>query len=161
VALWSLLPTSGLERPAVVVGENGMELSHRELQDLSLSFAGRLTRDLGYGVGDKLAVVMGGHNCIEVCTCVCENVCVRSNNFAWRSHKQDRLFSVFDSIVTQSVIAHLGAAAAGITVVTSETPDDKALQGCRGMLVSVTVLQGRSPQGILMGEQHAPIVRAT
>jgi hypothetical protein len=59
--LWSLLPKTNLQRPAVVCDEGGVEMSHQQLQGLSLSFAGRLTRDLGYGVGDKLALVLGGN----------------------------------------------------------------------------------------------------
>ena len=58
---WSLLPKTNLDRAAVVCVEGGVEMSHQQLQGLSLSFAGRLTRDLGYGVGDKLALVLGGN----------------------------------------------------------------------------------------------------
>jgi len=58
---WSLLPKTNLDRAAVVCLEGGVEMSHQQLQGLSLSFAGRLTRDLGYGVGDKLALVLGGN----------------------------------------------------------------------------------------------------
>ena len=58
---WSLLPKTKLERAAVVCVEGGVEMSHQQLQGQSLSFAGRLTRDLGYGVGDKLALVLGGN----------------------------------------------------------------------------------------------------
>ena len=93
-ALWALLPKTNLARPAVTCVESGVELSHREVQDISLSFAGRLTRDLGYAAGDKLGLVLGG-NCVE------------------------------------SVIAQLGAAAAGVTVVTAAKPEDNVLEGCR------------------------------
>ena len=36
------------------------EVTYRKLQELSLSLAGKMTRELGYGVGDKLALVLGG-----------------------------------------------------------------------------------------------------
>ena len=120
-ALWALLPKTNLARPAVTCVESGVELSHREVQDMSLSFAGRLTRDLGYAAGDKLGLVLGG-NCVE------------------------------------SVIAQLGAAAAGVTVVTAAKPEDNVLEGCRGIVVSTNVLGERPPQGLLQGEKHPPIV---
>ena len=60
-ALWSLLPKGSIDRAAVVCVDGGVEVSHRKLQELSLSLAGKLTRDLGYGVGDKLALVLGGN----------------------------------------------------------------------------------------------------
>ena len=120
-ALWALLPKTNLARPAVKCVESGVELSHREVQDTSLSFAGRLTRDLGYAAGDKLGLVLGG-NCVE------------------------------------SVIAQLGAAAAGVTVVTAAKPEDNVLEGCRGIVVSTNVLGERPPQGLLQGEKHPPIV---
>jgi hypothetical protein len=125
VAVWQLLQevhASSLDRPAVVAcGESGPRLSHRELRVRSLAFAGRLTRDLGYAAGDKLALVLGG-NCVE------------------------------------SIITQLAAAAAGLTVVTAATAEDTVLEGCRGMVVSSRVLQGRSPLGLLVDEQHPPIV---
>jgi len=108
-ALWSLMPKANLNRTALVCTKSGQEVSHRELQDMSLSFAGRLTRDLGYAVGDKLALVLGS-NCIE------------------------------------NVIVQLGAAAAGITVVTADKPEDRMLEGCRGLVVSANVLKERAPQ---------------
>jgi hypothetical protein len=96
-------------------------VSHIELRERSLALAGRLTRDLGYVAGDKLALVLGG-NCVE------------------------------------SVIAQLAAAAARLTVVTATKAEDKLLEGCRGMVVSSRVLQGRSSRGLLADEQHPPIV---
>lgn len=119
-ALWSVLPRTNLDRPAVVLVEGGLTVSHRELQDLSLSFAAKLIHDLGYGVGDKLALVLGGN-------------------------------------YIASVIAQLAAAAAGITVVTAGKIDDNVLEGCRGMVVSANVLQGRLPKGLLEGEKHSAI----
>jgi len=67
-ALWALLPKVNLDRPAVVTVEDGEEMSHRELQDMSLCFAGRLTRDLGYQPGDRLALVLGGNYVESVVT---------------------------------------------------------------------------------------------
>ena len=120
-ALWSLLPKNNLDRPAVVSVQDGEEVSYRELQEQSLSFAGRLRSDLGYQPGDRLALVLGGN-------------------------------------YLESVVAQLGAAAAGVTVVTAASVEDNALAGCRGMVVSANVLQDRPPQGILDGEKHPPIV---
>jgi acyl-CoA synthetase (AMP-forming)/AMP-acid ligase II len=62
--LWSLLrklPASNLDRPAVVCATSGVKVTHREMQDLALRFAGTLTRDLGYVAGDKLGLVLGGN----------------------------------------------------------------------------------------------------
>ena len=123
-SVWSLLQGVGedeKDKPAVVCVDSSTEVSHRELQALSLSFAGRLTCDLGYGVGDKMALVLGGNH-------------------------------------VEGVIAQLGAAAAGVTVVTAATLEDPILEGCRGIVVSANVLQDKLPQGILAGEKHPPIV---
>ena len=122
--VWSLLqrvPRFDHDRTALVCGESGTRLSHRELHQRSLSLAGKLVHDFGYVVGDKLALVLAG-NC------------------------------------TESIITQLAAAAAGITVVTATKAEDRALQGCRGLVVSTKVLQGRSPLGLVADEQHPPIV---
>lgn len=116
-----MLPKSNLDRTAVVSVQDGEEISYRELQDQALSFAGRLSRDLGYQPGDRLALVLGGN-------------------------------------YVESVVAQLGAAAAGVAVVTAASAEDNILAGCRGMVVSANVLQDRPPQGILEGEKHPPIV---
>ena len=64
-----------------------LSLSYKDLRDQALSFAGKLTRDLGYKTGDKIAMVLG-KNCVE------------------------------------QVIIQLGAAAAGVTVVSAKSPSD-------------------------------------
>ena len=68
-SVWSLLQGCSyymqrLERPAVVCGESGARLSHRELREHALSLAGKLVNDLGYVAGDRLALVLAG-NCVE------------------------------------------------------------------------------------------------
>ena len=72
-SVWSLLQgrceigcsyVQRLERPAVVCGESGVRLTHRELRRQALSLAGKLVNDLGYVAGDKLALVLAG-NCVE------------------------------------------------------------------------------------------------
>ena len=103
--LFSLLPTTNLKREAIVstppiprfVGgtspfkeSDTLSLSYKDLRDQALSFAGKLTRDLGYKTGDKIAMVLG-ENCIE------------------------------------HVIVQLGAAAAGVMVVSAKSPAEPAL----------------------------------
>ena len=102
---WSVLPTTNLKREAIVstppiprfVGgtspfkeSDTLSLSYKDLRDQALSFAGKLTRDLGYKTGDKIAMVLG-ENCIE------------------------------------HVIVQLGAAAAGVIVVSAKSPAEPAL----------------------------------
>lgn len=58
----------------------------------------------------------------------------------------------------EHVVAHVGAAMAGVTLVTAKDPSEPHLAGCRGLIVSADVLGDRAPQGILPGEKHPPIV---
>jgi len=120
---WSLLPTTNLSKEAIIMikEEDTVSLSHRELRDQALSFAGKLSRDLGYETGDKIALVLGA-NCVE------------------------------------SIIAQLGAALAGVTVVTAKSPSDAALSDCRGIVMSTSVTQDTTPQGLMPHEKHPPIV---
>ncbi|KAJ1483960.1 hypothetical protein T484DRAFT_1948775 [Baffinella frigidus] len=54
----------GVKAPALIAPHQDLSMTYAELLGQATSFAGVLSRDLGYARGDKLAVVLGG-NCAE------------------------------------------------------------------------------------------------
>jgi hypothetical protein len=73
--------------------------------------------------------------------------------------KGDKLAVVLGGNCAESLVVQLGAAFAGVTVVTATEPADAKLVGCRGLVVSDHVLvDAQHPEGILAGEKHPPIL---
>jgi acyl-CoA synthetase (AMP-forming)/AMP-acid ligase II len=70
----------------------------------------------------------------------------------------DKIAMVLGENCAEHVIVQLGAAAAGVTVVSAKSPADPTLADARGIVLSATVTNDATPQGQMPHERHPPIV---